>query len=376
MTDTRMISSNDHLLEAPTLWVDRVPAALREAAPRVVDTDDGGQAWIFDDTVSPVAGIATVAGEDPETFSFTGAYRYSDIKAGSYDPKARIADMDLDGVEVHTCLPTMIGLAGTRLLTLSDPELRLACVRAYNDYILDEWCAFAPERLVPIGVLPMWDVELTVAEARRALDRGMKGFTFPEDPGSLGLPSIHNRGWNPLYEVMQEADLPLTLHMFSNYTCYAGTEQPFCVDLTVLHTTSITTMVNLLDSPLFLDFPNLKIVLSESGLGWVPFFLEKVDFYWDRHRGYARTATTTQNVPPSELFPGHIWVTIQSHDATGIAERDRIGIDQIMWQCDYPHADSPWPHSREILGAQLADIPEADRAAILGGNAAKLYKLG
>jgi predicted TIM-barrel fold metal-dependent hydrolase len=199
---------------------------------------------------------------------------------------------------------------------------------------------------------------------------------FVEDPTALGFPGFHDRYWNPLFAVLEEAGAPLVMHMQSvPVRMVQGPETPFAVDLTLMYCTSMATMVNLLFSPVFLDFPALKVVLPEGGLGWVPFMLEKADFLWERHGSYARGVLASNVAPPSELYLGRIFSTIQSHDDAGIALRDRLGIDQILWQCDYPHADSTWPETRGLMGGQLAGVSPDDRAAIMGVNALRVFQL-
>jgi predicted TIM-barrel fold metal-dependent hydrolase len=371
-----VISANDHVLEPPHLWLDHLPARYRDRAPHVVDQPDGGQAWVFGDQVVAVSRLAACAGEDPDTFRMGAPARYDDLRKGVYDPVARVADMDQDGVERHTCLPSMIGFGGTRLLQFDDRDLALACIQAYNDFIIDEWCGAAPDRFISVALLPQWDVAVAAAEAERVVGKGAHAVAFVEDPTSLGLPSWHGRYWNPALAVVHEAGAPVCLHMQTvPVRMVPGADTPFGVDLTLMYCTSMATMVNLLFSPVFVDFPDLKVILAEGGLGWIPFMLEKADFLWDRHRAYSRNPLVDPPVRPSELYRGHIYGTIQSHDDAGIRERHTIGVDQILWQCDYPHADSAWPESRDLLGTQLRDIPAVERVAILGGNARRVFPI-
>jgi predicted TIM-barrel fold metal-dependent hydrolase len=283
--------------------------------------------------------------------------------------------MDRDGVERHACQPTVIGFAGTKLLDLADRDLALACVRAYNDFVIDEWCGVAPDRFISIVLAPMWDADLARDEVRRAIAKGAQAVAFVEDPTALGLPSYHSGYWNPMLAAIHEAGIPLCLHMNSPMVrMVQGADTPWGVHLTLMYCTSMATMVNLLFSPVFADFPRLKVVLPEGGLGWVPFMLEKADFLWDRHRGYCR-GPATPAAPPSELYQGRIFSCIQSHDQAGIRERHAIGVEQILWQSDYPHADSTWPRSAELMVAQLGGVPAAEQELILGGNARRVFNL-
>jgi predicted TIM-barrel fold metal-dependent hydrolase len=371
-----LVSVNDHLLEPPHLFSEHMSASWRDLVPRVIDLPDGtGQAWRFEDRVYPVRRLATVAGEDPSTFDMRAA-RYEDLKAGSWNPSARVTDMDADGVQVHTCLPTVLGFAGTLLSTLSNRELARACALAYNDYVLDEWCAYAPDRLVPVAVLPFWDVELARDEAERVFDRGISVVTFPEDPTALGLPSFHESYWDPMLAVIEEAGAVLCLHMNSvPLRLVEGKDTPRGAELSLMYCSCMATMTNLLFSPIFLDFPGLKVLLAESGLGWIPFILEKSDFLWDRHRAYGLGPRTSRQRRPSDLYTDHIYVTFMTHDDEGIRERHVIGINQILWQCDYPHSDSSWPLSRKLLREALRDVSEPEKRLMLGGNAQSLLHL-
>jgi predicted TIM-barrel fold metal-dependent hydrolase len=371
-----MISANDHVIEPPHVWLDHLPARYRDRAPRVIDQSNGGQAWVFGDEVVPLSRLAACAGEDPDTLHMGMPARYEDLRKGVYDPVARVADMDQDGVERHACMPSMLGFGGTRLLQFDDRELARACIEAYNDFIIDEWCAAAPERFISVALLPQWDVAAAAAEAKRVVAKGVHAAAFVEDPTSLGFPSWHGHYWNPMLAVLAEAGVPLCLHMNTTpMRMVPGPDTPFGVDLTLMYCSSMATMVNLLFSPVFVDVPDLRVILAEGGLGWIPFMLEKADFLWDRHRNYSRNPLVTAPVLPSELYRGHIYGTIQSHDDAGIRERHAIGIDQILWQCDYPHADSAWPASHEVLGGQLQGIPAVERDAILGENARRLFRL-
>jgi predicted TIM-barrel fold metal-dependent hydrolase len=371
-----VISANDHVVEPPHVWLDHLPQRYRDRAPHVIDGVDGGQAWVFGNDVVPLSRMTACAGEDPSTFRRGAPARYENLRKGAYDPIARVDDMDLDGVDRHACLPTVIGYSGTRLLQVGDLDLVRACVEAYNDFIIDEWCGSDPDRFISVAILPQWDAAAAAAEAKRVIAKGVHAIAFVEDPTALGFPSWHGRYWNPALAVLHDAGVPLCLHMQSvPIQTQPGANTPFGVDLSLMYCTSMATMVNLLFSPVFTDFPDLKVILAEGGLGWIPFMLEKADFLWDRHRAYGRNPLVERPVPPSELFVGHIYNTIQSHDQAGIRERHTIGVNQILWQCDYPHPDSAWPDSAHLLGAQLREIPSVERDAILDGNARRLFSL-
>ena len=194
------------------------------------------------------------------------------MRLGFYEPKARLEDMDLSGTFAQLCFPSFPGFAGTKFLQAKDKDLSLHCVMAYNDFILDEWCAAAPGRLLPMCLLPLWDVELAVSEFDRVVKRGAKAISFVENPAPLGLPSFHTDHWDPLMSRMAEVGTPLCLHFGTS-----GVKQPMSpdaphpVEVALVGTNSMYALVDILFSPLLHNHPSLKIVLSEGGIGWIPY---------------------------------------------------------------------------------------------------------
>ncbi|MBV9661083.1 MAG: amidohydrolase [Acidimicrobiales bacterium] len=370
-----LVSVNDHIIEPPDVWQGHLPPRFYAGAPRVIDLPDSdGQAWLVEDRVYPIPSIATVAGQDKSTFRDPKPARFEWMRPGCYDPVARVQDMDRDGVTMQTCFPSFPKQAGTVFFRMKDRETALACIRAYNDFVLEEWCASAPERFVPLAIVPLWDVEEAAREASRTLEAGARGVSFLEDPAKEGLPSYHSRYWDPLLSVIEQADAALCLHFFSSPTRWTPAEDsPWATDLTLMYCTSMAAMVGLLFSPVLSTFPRLKVLLAEGGIGWLPFMLEKADFFWDRHGSYALGPSAGAPSRPSELFRGRIYGAFISHDTSGLRERAAIGINQITWQCDYPHADSTWPESRALLGDMLRDLDPPEQAAIMSKNARRLF---
>jgi predicted TIM-barrel fold metal-dependent hydrolase len=253
-------------------------------------------------------------------------------------------------------------------------DMRLAneCIRAYNDFILDEWCAYAPDRQIPLMMTPYWDVEATVAEIHRTAAKGAKSITFPELPDRIGLPSWHTDHWDPVLAAASETALPLSLHFGSGGSPLASPEamtSNFTVAISLFGLNSMSATAELLLSPVFHKFPNLKIALSEGGIGWMPYMIERIDYVWERHRFYNDVNKT---VRPSELFKDHLYGCFISDNA-GIFSRELIGVDNIMFESDYPHSDSQWPHTRKILENVFADVPDSDAHKMVEWNARKLY---
>jgi predicted TIM-barrel fold metal-dependent hydrolase len=369
----QLISVDDHLVEPPHLWQDRLPAKHREAGPRIVqEATVGGppaDIWMYEGRRYAQIGLNAVAGKRPEEFG-TEPLRYTDMIPGCYEPDARVIDMDLDGVQAAICFPSFPKFAGTVFLQGQDKGLALLCVQAWNDFMIDEWCAAAPERFIPIAMLPLWDVQACVAEIHRAAERGAKAITFTENPVPLGLPSFHSDHWDPVFSACEETGLPLCLHFgTSGQAPTTAPDAPFAVTITLFGCNSMYAAADLIFSPVFHRHPRLKVALAEGGVGWVPYLLERADYVWDRHRWYQNV---NQDVKPSELFRRNIWGCFID-DVHGLKNRHEIGVDRITWECDYPHSDSNWPNSRKRAVEVFAEVPDDEVHRIVEWNSRELF---
>jgi predicted TIM-barrel fold metal-dependent hydrolase len=377
------VSVDDHLLEPPDLWSSRLPAALRERGPRLVETteplaDDfgkvfpaGSEAWLYDGTIVTQTMGMGIAGVPVEERG-RDALRYDVIRPGCWRPKDRIADMDLDGVEVECCFPTFPRFAGTRFVRTADRALAHACVVAYNDFVLDEWCAYAPDRQIPMIILPLGDVAACVAEVERCAARGARAVSFPENPAPLGLPSLFDRAWDPLWAAVQETQLVVCTHIGSSGAPpKPAADAPQSVTSVLMPISSWTTMMSFLMSHIFHEFPGVKLSLSEGGLGWIPAALERADYVWQQHR-HSRSDLHLE-IPPSQLYRGHVFGCMLD-DTVGMELRDRIGVDQILFESDFPHADSKFPTTRAYAEKLLADVSDHDAHRMVELNARELFR--
>ncbi|MFI5886044.1 amidohydrolase family protein [Streptomyces sp. NPDC051554] len=367
----RIVSVDDHVIEHPRVWLDRLPSRYVGVGPRVERGPDGNETWVYEGAVAGNFALNAVAGKDPRDFGLDPR-SYYDMIPGCFDIRERVRDMDLEGVWAQVCFPYMGGFAGSVFARSKDMGLANACVRAYNDFILDEWCAFAPDRQIPLVMAPYWDVEATVAEIGRTAARGARSVTFPELPDRLGLPSWHSGHWDRVLAAASEAGLPLSLHFGSGGVPLASPEamgSNFTVGISLFGLNSMGVTAELLLSPVFHRFPDLKVVLSEGGIGWIPYMLERIDFVWERHRWYN---DVNREVRPSELFRDHMFGCFISDNA-GIRMRDLIGVDNILFESDYPHSDSQWPHTRKILETVMEDVPDDEAWKMVEWNARKLY---
>ena len=286
----QIISVDDHLIEHPRVFTDRLAAKYLAEGPRIVEDEKGRHIWHFEDKLFPYIGLNAVAGKTPEQYGLE-PLRFDDMIPGCYDPVERVKDMDVDGVHAACCFPSFPGFGGRVFLNATDKELALACVKAWNDFSIDEWSATAPGRYVPLALLPIWDVEACVAELKRVAAKGARVVSFPDSPVPLGLPSFHTDHWDPLWALCAETDTPVSLHFGSgsfvpgfSFMAFKPTAEemtaaseskmaPFVIPTILFSSNLMWTTVDLLFSGALQKFPNLTFSLAEGGIGWIPYLL-------------------------------------------------------------------------------------------------------
>ncbi|WP_063129775.1 amidohydrolase family protein [Nocardia fusca] len=382
--DMQLVSVDDHLIETPSVWQSRLPRKYLEAGPRIIEatgneTDQygfgqkvpkGSQVWQLDGKVYGQLGLNAVAGKKPEELG-TEPLRFTDMIPGCYDPAARVKDMDIDGVQTETLFPSFPKFAGTMFQNVQDKELARLCTSAWNDYVLDEWCDAYPGRFIPMIILPYWDVDASLAELDRLHDRDIRAVSFPENPVPLGFPSFHTDHWDRLFDVFEERQIVVAMHFgTSGQVIPTAPEAPMAVFISLMGLNSMRSVGDLLFSPTFHRHPNLKVSVAEGGIGWVPWLLERADTTWERHRFYQNI---NQTVRPSELFAKHIYGCFIT-DQYGVDNRHHIGLDNITWECDYPHSDSFWPNTRKVVTEMFHAVPDVEARAIVEDNARRLYR--
>jgi predicted TIM-barrel fold metal-dependent hydrolase len=369
------VSADDHIIEPPRLWVERVPSRYEEACPRIVEVD-GRQAWLYEDelTYIPMGSCRALPGFDEAGYPpAPGTARFDEIRPGCYDPVERLKDMDVDGVWGQLCFPNYARFAGHRFfLNVKDHDLGLACLRAYNDYLLDTWCVTDPARLFGAAILPLHDLDLALAELDRTLAKGAKTVAFSENPTVLGLPSVHTDHWDRLWAFLDEARIPVCMHIGSSSRLVTTSDDaPPTVLVSLNGLNSMMAGVDWLMSGIFERFPHIKVILSEGGAGWIPYILERADkaFHDKRIKPNAAIGQTSKGgtVPPSQLFKDHMFVCLVD-EQFALRALDDIGADNLLWEGDYPHGDGLWPHNRVYLEKALADVPETDALKIAEHN--------
>ncbi|CAB4729566.1 MAG: amidohydrolase family protein [Actinobacteria bacterium] len=369
-----MISCDDHIVEPPDTFTGRVPKHLAERAPRVIENADGSEQWLFDGELMPNVGFNAVAGRPVAEYSFDPT-RFDQMRKGSWDVASRIDDMNLDGVYGSLCFPSFIpGFAGQRLYNVAkDTELAVACTRAWNDWMLDEWCGYAPDRLIP-SQLPIWsDPILAAAEIRKNAERGFKAISFSEGPHLLGYPSLHTGYWDPVMEACQETSTVVCLHVGSSGTSPAtAPDAPSDAVGALFFAYAMYSAVDWLFSKIPVRYPDIQICLSEGGIGWVAGLIDR----FEHMNQYSSMYGTWDGIEltPAEVFKRNFWFCAID-DPSSFLQTEVIGVNNIMVESDYPHADTTWPHTQDKLHAQIAHLSRADRDRICWGNAAELFDL-
>lgn len=369
-----MISVDDHIVEPPHTFEGRMPRHLADRAPRVVDNDQGGQTWVYDGEEIPNVGFNAVVGRPVEEFSFEPA-RFDEMRRGAWDIHERIRDMDINGVYASLNFPSFLaGFGGQRLqLATKDTELALASVRAWNDWHLEEWAGTYPDRIIPCQLPYMLDPELGAEEIRRNADRGFKAVTFSEAPHALGLPSMHTGHWDPILRACEETGTVINLHIGSGSSSPSTSEDaPPDVVGVLFFAYSMFAVVDWLYAMVPVKFPDLKIVSAEGGIGWVAGLMDRLDHMLSYHSMYG-TWTSDIDMTPAEVLQRNFWFCAVE-DPSSFVQRDRIGVENILLEADYPHCDSTWPDTQAVIEQEIGGLPEDDVAKITWQNASELYR--
>jgi predicted TIM-barrel fold metal-dependent hydrolase len=368
-----VVSVDDHLIEPPDLFEGRMPLALAEAAPRVVTFDDGKQAWTFDGGLYPNVGLNAVIGRPKDEWSMDPA-RFDEMRPGCWDIDARIADMDLGGIAASMCFPSLIaGFAGTVFSRCSDPALGLACVRAWNDWHHQVWAGSYPGRIIPLQIPWLADPDVAAEEVRRNAERGFRAVSFVENPAHLQLPSVHTDHWDPFLRACEETGTVVCLHTGSGaWTAASSPGAPLELYTTLFPVNALAAAADWLWAGVPVRFPELRIALSEGGIGWVPMLLDRLEYVMS-HSATGGDGSWQASLTPAEALCRNFWFcTID--DPSTLAARHRIGVDHIMVEVDYPHADSSWPDTQSLLASRLTGMPDDEVAMITHQNALDLFR--
>ena len=365
-----VISVDDHVVEPAHLFDTWLPASLREKGPQIVEAPNGAQVWQFDGQIYSQVGMNAVAGRRPETVKLE-PFRFDQMRPGCYDIHARVRDMDINGVWATVNFPSMItGFCGRVFAFASDPEVGKACVRAWNDWLYNEWYLEYPERIIPLGIVYLTDPEEAVREIHRNAERGFRSITLPERPHAIGLPNLWDRDhWEPIIRACAETGTVISLHVGSSggYPSPPGSPS-LQLGATMFGQLSLAACAEWLWSGFPKDYPTLKIAMSEGGIGWVPMLIDRLDNIIDRS-GYG----LGWEVRPADVLRRNFWFCTLDDPST-IALRHVIGVENITFETDYPHGDGTWPDTQDVIAKYWSDIPANEARMMLCENAAALFR--
>ena len=376
-----VIDADTHVTEPGDLWTSRLPARYKDQAPHLVrDQETGIDTWRIGDTQGflPV-GFTAVAGW-PEPFP-AAPRNMDEVPKAAYDASARLEYMDRVGIWAMALYPNVGGFGSQAFLSLKDPGLMLACVQAYNDFLID-WISPDPRRFIPVLATPFWDVEASVAEIERCAKLGHKGVLFTGEPQSHGEPILGSSHWDPLWAAAQACNLPVSFHIGAG--TFDDGYTPERIETTGMGRTNGFAAVSLfldngkqltdlLFSGVLPRFPDLKFLSVESGIGFIPFILEACDYTFEY--GKVRSQCPEFELKPSEYFARQVYGCYIFEEYAPRELMDSIGVDNILFETDYPHPVCLYDNVREKIDAALGDAtPEAQRK-VLFENAAKLYQI-
>jgi predicted TIM-barrel fold metal-dependent hydrolase len=379
-----LVSVDDHIVEPATLWTDRLPASLADVVPHVrrekveslihPGTRVWADTWHYEDIAEPLRRGFGAVGK-PAVENDLEPMIFDEIRKGCYDAAARLADMDIDGVEASVCFPNnFVRFCGQRFLEAKDKDIALRCVRAYNDFLAEEWEAASESRLLGTRIVPLWDAELAAAEIRRTAAQGSRSVCFSEIPARLGLPSMYSGYWEPFFAACAETGTVINLHIGSSSLVHTTSEDaPMGVRISNHFGNSAFSLSDWLVCGAFIRYPQLKIAFSEGQAGWVPFLMSRLDGLWEAGTTVAGFA---QRLPakPSSYLRDHVYFCIFDDPAV-MRFLDQLGDDNLCFETDYPHPDGSWPASRAAAWRQTATLDPEQRRKVLRTNAARLYRV-
>jgi uncharacterized protein len=359
-----VISADSHVTEPPDTYVDRIAPGFRDRAPRVVRDPARGDLFVIEGMDKPIPmGLVAAAGKSAEELAMFGA-KFEDMHRGGWDPEARLADQDRDGVAAEVLYPTV----GMLLCNHPDFDFKQACFDAYNLWI-SEYCAAHPHRLIGIGQTAMRSVEDGIRDLQRIKALGLRGVMMPGNPA---VGDYDDPLYDPFYEAAVDLGLPLSFHILTSRQDTARARGPKINAFMAIIRGCQDIIGLFVFSGVFERHPRLRLVCAEADAGWVPHYIYRMDHAWERHRYWLTGGPLTRM--PSEYFREHVYTTFQD-DWVAFQMKDLCNVRRLLWASDFPHSDSTWPHSQAVLATQAAHLTEDERNWVLHDNVAELYGL-
>ena len=372
MDEMVIISVDDHAIEPPEAFIRHYPAGKQDQAPKIVDKN-GQDVWLWNGQVYPTIGLNAVVGRPRSEYGMEPT-RFDQLRPGTFDPAARVDDMNANGLLASLNFPTMPGFAGGVFVAAAAKGSRdeaITGLRAWNDWHVQEWCASAPGRLIPMCLVPGWDMDATLAELKRMSDLGVHAISFSDNPSNVGLPSIHNEYWEPFWKACSDYKMVINCHIGTGARAmHPSPESPIDAWITAMPISIANSAADWTFASFWKRYPDLRMALSEGGIGWIPYFLERADFTYEHHHEW--TFSDFGRERPSDLFKRHI-ICCFIDDQFGIKNLEYMNEDMVAYECDYPHSDTVWPNVPEYLWASVNAMPAATIDKITHGNAMREY---
>jgi predicted TIM-barrel fold metal-dependent hydrolase len=375
-----IIDADSHVTEPRDVWTARVPAKYHDDVPHVV-RDGTTDTWVLRDKRLTPVGVTAPAGWP--TFPPEYPQSYEDCHPGAYVAAERLRYMDAAGIWAQVLYPNVGGFGSEHFLRLNDEQLKLLCVTAYNDFLL-EWSSEDVSRLLPIVATPFWDIDATVREIERCIPLGARGILFTGEPQRFGLPVFGSRHWDPLWAIAQEARLPIHFHIGSGGDTLELTSPERYAEHGIAATQAYTAVSlfmkngvqcsDLITSGVLNRYPDVKFVSVESGIGWLPFMLEATDYSW---LGAFRPGRERQpeDVLPSDLFRQGVYVTYWFESVAPKHFLEVVPIDNVLFETDFPHTTCLFGNIQETIQSGIGHLDATTRGKILWDNAARLYRI-
>jgi predicted TIM-barrel fold metal-dependent hydrolase len=381
----RIVDADSHYSEPFDLWTSRAPAKYRDQVPQVREDDENKRRWYLGDEILFNAGGASYVNRAAEkvpmfTVDITVGMTWEEIPEASYDPKARLAIMDEMGIWAQIVYPNTLGFAAGALVQVPDRDLSAAIVSIYND-ALAEWQAEGDGRLFPQALLPFWDIPAAVREAERSKAMGFTGITMAGEPNLGGLPDLGQPDWDPLYEVLSDLDLPINIHVGASNalgtkhsTAWPSLERRATkpVNSVQMELANSRFLSNLVLSDVLIRWPKLQWVSVESGIGWVPYVLERLDY---EYREVFPGMEAPERPPAREMFQRNIHTCFWFEEAGPLRLLDDIGVNNVMWESDFPHPTCLYPDPVTRTLETLRDMDPTTIRTLMQDNAVRLYNL-
>ena len=367
--DLIIASVDDHIVEPPTMWEGHLSAQHKHFAPKLLSDENGADYWLFEGRRAPNIGLNAVVGRMREEYGCE-PISFEQMRKGAYDIDARIDDMNVNGVLASLNFPSVVTFDGGLFHQFENKDNARVLVSGYNDWHIDEWCGKYPGRNIPNAIVPYWDMKATIAEIDRVARKGCHAISFTDNPSLKDQPSLHDPHWEPLWKACADNEMVINIHIGSGAQApHASMMSPIDAWITTMPISIVNSAADWLHLKALQRYP-LKVSLSEGGIGWIPYFLERADFTHEHH--HAWTHADFGGKRPSDIFREH-FLTCFIDDKFGLANLDAIGEDNVAYECDYPHSDTVWPESSDLLFETIKHLPERVISKVTHENALRIF---